>query len=218
MSFAPTALLVFTHKVTGLKYFCKTTRIHEMHYYRGSGLYWERHLKKHGKDVDVDVLGFYFKREACMKAALEFSKNNNIAESDEWANLIFENGIDGAPSGEANLMYGKPSTQRGVKRPWVGKKGADNPMYGKPSPMRGKKNIGASRLLKGRKRPDGGGKKPHQVIRIEDGKVYESVAAAANELGKTRSGITQCCMGKAKTAHGYHWKYADAQLEQSCQQ
>lgn len=216
--FLPTALIVFTHQKTGLKYFAKTTRIHEMHLYKGSGLHWKRHLKMHGRSVDASVLGFYFKEEACVKAALDFSEKNNIKESDEWANLVLENGLDGGASGVGSYWYGKPSHSLGAKRPWVGKSGAENPMYGKPSAMRGKQNLGASKALKGRPRPEGGGKKPNAVIRLDDGKWYASVADAAKELGKTRRGITQCCMGTAKTAHGYRWKYADAKLEQSCQQ
>jgi len=218
MSFAPTALLVFTHQTTGLKYFGKTTRIHEMHYYRGSGVYWKKHLKKHGLNIEVDVLGFYFKEEACTKAALDFSMSNNIVESDEWANLIYENGLDGAAVGSANPRYGKPSPQLGVKRPWVGKRGADNPMFGKPSAMKGKKNIGASIKLKGRPRPEGGGKPAKHVIRVDDGKIYNSIADAARDVGGARSGITQCCTGKAKTSHGYKWQYVEVRMEQSCPQ
>jgi hypothetical protein len=218
MSFAPTALLVFTHQTTGMKYFGKTTRIHEMHYYRGSGVYWKKHLKKHGVNLDVDVLGFYFKEEACTKAALDFSKAHNIVESDEWANLIEENGMDGAGAGTSHPLYGKPSTQIGVKRPWVGKSGADNPMFGKPSAMKGKKNIGASLKLKGRPRPEGGGKPSKKVVRIEDGKIYNSIAEAARDAGGSRSGITKCCMGKEKYAHGHQWRYATEQRIELCLQ
>jgi hypothetical protein len=210
--FAPTALLVVTHNLTGLKYFCKTSRLSSLKYYKGSGVYWKRHLKKHGGNVSVGVLGVYFDKERCTSAANKFSEENKIVFSSEWANLIAENGLDGAPVGESNPMFGKPSPSIGQKRPWVGKKGSENPMWGKPSPMLGKKNIGASLALRGRKRPEGGGKKPHPVIRIDaDGieKSYCSVAEAAKDLGISRSCIHTVCTGKNKTGAGYKWRYAE---------
>jgi hypothetical protein len=208
----PTALLVMRHQVTGLRYFCKSTRLTELGWYRGSGKHWKRHLKKHGVHIDVGVLGIYYEKDRCVAAAQKFSTENSVKANPEWANLIDENGLDGAPGGEAHPMFGKPHPQIGFKRPLVGKHGADNPMWGKPSPMRGKHNAGARRALKGRKRPIGGGKKPHPVIRMGDVEMrYESVADAAKALGKTRAGINRCCTGKAKTAHGYKWRYAEEQ-------
>jgi hypothetical protein len=208
----PTALLVMRHQVTGLRYFCKSTRLQEIGYYRGSGKHWKRHLKKHGIHIDVGVLGIYYEKDRCMAAAQKFSIENNVKTSPEWANLIDENGLDGAPCGEAHPMFGKPHPQTGVKRPWAGKSGSDNPMWGKPSPMRGKHNVGASKAHKGRPRPIGGGKKPHPVICMGDVEIrYESVTEAAKALGKTRAGINRCCTGKAKTAHGYKWRYAEEQ-------
>jgi hypothetical protein len=214
-NFAPTALLVMEHNITGLKYFCKSSRLDELKYYLGSGVYWKRHRKTHGNDVSVGVLGVYFDEARCLAAAKDFSELHDVSKNPEWANLIAENGLDGAPCGEAHPMYGKPHPQTGVKRPLVGKHGADNPMWGKPSPMRGKHNAGASKALKGRKRPIGGGKKPHPVIRMGDVEMrYESVADAAKALGKTRAGINRCCTGKAKTAHGYKWRYAEGEVWQ----
>ena len=208
----PTALLVMEHNQTGLKYFCKTTRIHEIKWYKGSGKYWKRHLRKHGKDVKVGVLGIYFDKERCLNAAKEFSEVNYIGSNPEWANLIAENALDGAPAGEFHPMYGKPHPQRGIKRPWVGKSGADNPMFGKPSPMRGKsKPKGKDSPLYGRKRPEGGGKKPHPVVGIKDGVEYhfDSVADAARGMNLNRSTVHRCCTGKAKSGGGYVWKYKE---------
>jgi len=208
----PTALLVMEHRVTGLRYFCKTSQFKTFNKYKGSGLHWKRHLKKHGRDVDVGVLGIYFEKDRCLAAAKKFSEENNIGSNAEWANLIPENGMDGAPLGEGHPAWGKPSPCIGQKRPWVGKSGSKNPMYGKPSPMRGKKNIGASFALKGRKRPQGGGKKPNAVIKIDANGIetrYDSVSNAGRSVNGCRTGIHQCCNGKAKTAYGYKWRYAE---------
>ena len=215
--FAPTALLVMQHNVTGLKYFCKTAQLHWLKYYKGSGKYWKRHRAKHGNDISVGVLGIYYDKDRCVEAATNFSKDNNIAKSEEWANLIEENGLDGAGVGESNHGYGKPSPCIGQKRPHTSIKitGALNGMWGKTSPMKGKKNIGASLAHKGRKRPEGGGKKPHPVVKIDDNgteTIYKSVADAAKENNMNRSSVHRCCTGKAKTGGGYKWKYFKEQV------
>ena len=52
------------------------------------------------------------------------------------------------------------------------------------------------------------GSKP--VICIETGKRYCSMRQAAIGIGaKGCGGISACCNGKANTASGYHWRYAD---------
>jgi hypothetical protein len=91
--FQPTFLYVKTHNKTGLKYFGKTK--HDPHKYKGSGLYWLRHIKEHGYDVSTEIIGFYTDKQECKGAATLFSTVNQIVESDNWANLIDENGLDG---------------------------------------------------------------------------------------------------------------------------
>jgi len=209
--FQPTALLVMEHKRTGLKYFCKTAQLHCLNHYKGSGKYWKKHLAKHGKDISVGVLGIYYEEDRCKSAAKKFSEENDIVNSDAWANLIIENGIDGAPCGKQHPMFGKHSPSIGQKRPWVGKSGADNPMFGKPSSMRGKKNIGASMALKGRKRPEGCGKPSKPVVCRTTGQEYSSVSEAARYVNGTSSTLSRCCLGKAKTAYGMKWKYKEQQ-------
>ena len=47
-----------------------------------------------------------------------------------------------------------------------------------------------------------------RVICIETGKIYNSAADAAKDVGlKNNVNITNCCKGKAGTAAGYHWEY-----------
>lgn len=212
MDFAPTALLVMTHNVTGLKYFCKTTRLGFLHKYKGSGVYWKRHMRLHGRDVTVGVLGVYFDKDRCMSAALNFSKENDIVKDSGWANCILENGLDGAGAGEANHRYGKPHPNKGGTRPEMAGRliGPLNGMYGKPSPLRGvPKPKGKDSPLYGRKRPDGGGKPSKAVVRLDDGVVFESVSDAGRACNGTTSGISKCCMGKAKSAHGFRWAYKE---------
>lgn len=49
------------------------------------------------------------------------------------------------------------------------------------------------------------------VICEETGTVYDSVQIAANALSINRCGISNALRGKAKTAGGFHWKYAEEQ-------
>lgn len=79
-------LYVKTHNRTGLKYFGKTTRANPFKY-KGSGIRWRRHLAKHGNDVNTDIISSFEDHERAKEFAIKFSKDNNIVESDDWANL-----------------------------------------------------------------------------------------------------------------------------------
>lgn len=104
MSSKEITLYVKIHNVTGLKYFGKTTK-QNPEKYTGSGKHWKRHLKKHGYDVTTIVVGKFTDHLECQEFAINFSIENNIVESTEWANLIVENGMDGAPAGHAGHKF-----------------------------------------------------------------------------------------------------------------
>jgi len=100
-------LYIFTHNITGLKYFGKTTlhfTIESLLKYKGSGKYWNSHLKIHGNDLSVEIYGIFHKDEV-KEIALQFSKENDIVKSlnesgdrknkKVWANEKDENGLDG---------------------------------------------------------------------------------------------------------------------------
>lgn len=89
-------LYVKTHKVTGLKYLGKTER--DPYTYSGSGIRWKRVLNKYGNDVETEVLFQSENIEDIREKGLYYSKLWNIVESDEWANLIEENGSGGDTS------------------------------------------------------------------------------------------------------------------------
>ena len=99
-------LLVKTHCVTGMKYLCKrvTTSDSKAISYKGSGKYWKNHLKVHGKDINTDILikCELDKIEEFSQLCIEYSNKFNIVKSDDWANLIEENGFSGAVIGENN--------------------------------------------------------------------------------------------------------------------
>lgn len=91
-------LYVKTHRVTGLKYFGKTTSDNPNRY-RGSGKHWLRHLVKHGNDVETEIVGVFEDANEASEFALKFSHDHNIVKSPEWANLKEENALEGHPKG-----------------------------------------------------------------------------------------------------------------------
>ena len=98
-SIAPTYLYIKQHSITGKKYFGKTISDNP-HKYQGSGTVWLRHIKKHGKEfVKTIWVSDVYTDTSIIEIALHFSKENNIVESDDWANLMLENGLDGTPPG-----------------------------------------------------------------------------------------------------------------------
>jgi hypothetical protein len=159
--FKPTALLVMEHNITGLKYFCKTALLDRVNRYKGSGTRWTNHLKVHGKDVKVGIFGFYIEEERCRNAAKQFSVDNKIVESDEWANLVEETGMmDRNMSNSLNPFYGKkhtPEMKESMRLARLGRsvnKGA----YRSPeqrakisASLKGRKNPAVSQRLIGRK-------------------------------------------------------------------
>lgn len=86
-------LYLKTHNKTGYQYLGKT--ISDPFKYKGSGLLWTRHLKKHGNDVTTEILFQSADKEEFKQKALEISKKLNIVESINFANLCYESGQGG---------------------------------------------------------------------------------------------------------------------------
>ena len=149
--FKPTALLVVKHNTTGLKYFCKTTLLDRVHRYKGSGTSWTSHLREHGFDVNVGILGFYVEEQRCLDAAKNFSEDNNIVNSNEWANAVIETGKNGCSMvGERNPFYGKKHMPEAIESARLKRLGRSVNKGAYRSPEQRAK-ISAS--LKGRKNP-----------------------------------------------------------------
>lgn len=120
-------LYIKIHTKTKLKYFGKTTR--NVNRYNGSGKHWQRHINYYGRDHVRTLKVWEFQSlEECTAFALKFSKDNNIVNSKHWANIIEENGKDGAPPGHQ------------------GCKGAKNGHFGKQL-NKGKKHRAESKKL-----------------------------------------------------------------------
>lgn len=63
--------------------------------YSGSGTYWRKHLKKHGKSIETKILFKTKDKELFNLVAEEYSNKFNVAESKEFANLTEEKGDGG---------------------------------------------------------------------------------------------------------------------------
>ena len=159
--FKPTALLVMEHNITGLKYFCKTTLLDRVSRYKGSGVAWSKHLREHGLDIKVGLLGFYVDEKRCLDAAKKFSVDNNIVNSNEWANIVEETGKIGASmKGEKNPFYGKKHKPESIESGRLKRLGrsVNKGAYRSPeqrakisASLKGRKNIAVSLALTGRK-------------------------------------------------------------------
>jgi hypothetical protein len=87
-------LMIKTHSITGLNYLCVTTR-KNWEEYPGSGVYWNKHLKKHGSFFTTELI---YETEDFLefcKVCIDISVTLNIVLSEEFANLIPEDGGSG---------------------------------------------------------------------------------------------------------------------------
>jgi hypothetical protein len=140
-------LYIKQHHITGLKYFGKTKKLDPFKY-NGSGAHWVNHYKKHGKEFikTLDVFGFDNQEDAT-EFALNFSKQNNIVESKDWANEIPEDAkTGGRPKGhklskETKLKMSASQLARTTGRTWNSlSKAKRSIQYSKNPPFAGKKH------------------------------------------------------------------------------
>jgi len=97
------SLYVKCQPKNGVQYFGKTIS-ENVCSYSGSGVVWKDIHKKYNiKDVETMIVGEFDENDPMLvEYALGFSAANNIVESNEWANLMVENGLDGGPRNFGN--------------------------------------------------------------------------------------------------------------------
>ena len=108
-------LLVKEHNLTGLKYLCKKSArsFDECEKYKGSGVYWKKHLAKYGNDVSTTCLFVTEDKQEFKKIATKYSKEYDVVNSNQWANLIVEEGQGG--NTVVDLKLHKEKTSFGIK-------------------------------------------------------------------------------------------------------
>lgn len=151
--YKPTWLYIKQHNQTGLKYFGKTTKP-DPYRYKGSGKYWLAHLKKHGPDITTIWCQRFDTQTDLVKYAITFSKEHNIVESSDWANLMDENGMDGFPVG----MIRTDDHRRKLSEAQRGH--ADY----RDAETKALAAAKASKKLKGKKKPSGFGDKIRAIM------------------------------------------------------
>lgn len=87
-------LYVKTHNVTGLKYLGQTSSS-DPHTYKGSGVYWRRHLRKHGPDFSTQILLATEDKDELKVTGVFFSRLWGVVRDKSWANLKEESGDGG---------------------------------------------------------------------------------------------------------------------------
>jgi hypothetical protein len=93
-SFEPCRLYI--KELSGILYFGKTKQ-EDAEKYSGSGVKWKDRIKKYGKK-NIKTLwlsDIYTDPFIIHEVAIHFSKENDIVNSDKWANLKTETGLDG---------------------------------------------------------------------------------------------------------------------------
>lgn len=90
----PTRLYIKKCSHCNLQYFGKTVS-ENIERYKGGGVRWNHHLKKHeAKSLHVWNSDWYYHRDDIFGAAQTFSSENDIVESNNWANIVPEDGLN----------------------------------------------------------------------------------------------------------------------------
>ena len=111
-------------------------------------------------------------------------------------------------SGRNNPMYGTKLTDEHKRKlkeghskvKFIGKCGADNPMYGKHLSEEHKKRLSELQMGENNSRSK-------RVICVETQTIYGSLREAYRNTGIKHGSISSACLGKSKTAGGFHWEY-----------
>lgn len=216
-TFKPTWLYIKQHNLTGLKYFGKTTK-KDPYKYKGSGLYWRRHINVYGDNISTPWTKLFNDQEELITFAINFSVDNNIVDSSEWANVKIENGLDGGSQKGRILsescrrklsIAGKKRKQTEITKEKISK--SKQGKKRKPFSQQWKDNLSANhRSKKGyvlkvsnetKQKISNSLTKP--VYCVTNNTWYNSRAEAAKILGLKVGNIGHCVNGYQKSTGGY---------------
>jgi hypothetical protein len=66
-------------------------------------VHWRRHLKVHGDSYTTELLGIWQDKDRLIEYSKKFCEQHNVVGSKEWANMVLEEGLQGASNGETNV-------------------------------------------------------------------------------------------------------------------
>lgn len=141
-------------------------------------------------------------------ATPEYRKMMARINAKRWSDPEEHRKMSELTRGENNPMYGRKLTEEHKRKlkeglakvKFVGKSGADNPMYGKHLSEEIKKRLSEQRM--GEKNV-----RARKVLCVETQKIYGSLREAYRHTGIKHGSISSACLGKSKTAGGFHWEY-----------
>lgn len=99
---------------TGLKYLCKhvASSFFECEHYKGSGVYWKKHITKYGNNVRTTCLFVTEDKQKFKEVAKKYSLEYEVTQSKNWANLCDEEGQGG------NTVVDKKAHSEKSKKTW----------------------------------------------------------------------------------------------------
>ena len=130
-------LYVKKHQITNLKYLGYTRSKNPVSY-RGSGIYWSSHIKKHGYKVETSILLETEDLNEIRAQGLYYSQLWNVVESQEWANLKPE-------SGDGGFIPGFKQSRETIEKSAKKRRGAQRTAEQKDRIRQGLMSAGISR-------------------------------------------------------------------------
>lgn len=110
--FKPTYLYIKQHSITRKLYLGKTQSL-KIEGYTGSGTRWKNHIKYYGKE-HIETLWYclFYDEESIKEFALMCSEQWNIVKSEDWLNLIPENGVNSSGAGMTGKHHSKETKEK----------------------------------------------------------------------------------------------------------
>lgn len=172
-NFLPTRLCI--KKIADVYYFCKSAR-QDIIKYKGSGVKWKNVVKKHNNEKiqTIWVSDWYHSAQEIHDAALHFSIENDIVNSDKWANLVTEWGID------FHTRAGMKDSKETRLKKSIARKGNKNPMYNlrkELSPHYGKSHSESTKQ-----------KQSKSIQKYNDNRTQEQIQSHRDNVSKALKG------------------------------
>lgn len=208
----------------GLKYLGITTR--DPYKYLGSGKYWRRHLKAHkfsASDIKTEIVFSSTIEEEVNNVALEYSEKFNIVESENFANLMPESGMDctlGRPCSEetkrkiSESNKGKQLSKESIAKILKNRKSNKGFKHSeetkrKLSELRKGKKLSKETIEKMRAKTKGSRLKAHfkEVHQYDlEGRYLKSFPSIIDAIKEYPCDIYNAASERHSTAGGFQWR------------